>query len=294
MAQIDLHMHSSHSDDGEYSVEQLVAVCAQKQIKMGAITDHNSVQGVPRAIHLGQEAGVKILAGVELDCVYDGVDFHLLGYGFDYTNSAFAVVEQDIYRQEMAATSEKIAKWNKAMGIPLTEEEVFAAADGAVVTGELIGEIILQKPEAERYDVLKPYRQGGAKSDMPYVNLYWDFFSQGKVAYVPIQYLSLVAAKELIQTSGGVAVLAHPGQNLQGDFSRIDAILQEGIDGIEVFSSYHTPATAQYFLDKAKEYNLLVTCGSDFHGKNKPHIQIGDCDGTVSETAIMQALAAKL
>ncbi len=82
-------------------------------------------------------------------------------------------------------------------------------------------------------------------------------------------------AAALIHRAGGTAVLAHPGQNLKGDYSPLEDVLQQGVDGIEVFSSYHSPDDVRALLDIAKARQAMLTAGSDFHGKTKPHIQIG-------------------
>ena len=132
--------------------------------------------------------------------------------------------------------------------------------------------------KVERYlnhELLKPYREGKDRGDNPYVNFYWDYYSQGKPCYVEIQYLSLQETIQIINEHGGIAVLAHPGNNLKGKFELFDEMVKEGIQGVECFSSYHSEEVNKYFYEKAKEYNLLYTCGSDFHGKTKPSISLG-------------------
>lgn len=119
------------------------------------------------------------------------------------------------------------------------------------------------------------------------MNLYWDFFSQGKPAYVKINFILLGDAIGLVKSTGGVPVLAHPEQNLKNDFSQVDNIIGQGIAGIEAFSSYHSREASEYFYKKALENKLIVTCGSDFHGKTKPDIKIGDCNLTIDESMIL-------
>lgn len=127
----------------------------------------------------------------------------------------------------------------KATGIPVAEEEIMAASVNGIVTGEQIAERVLEREDTGEYEILRPYLAGGEKSDMPNVNIYWDFFAEGKPAYVPIQYLQMRDAVKLIHDTGGIAVLAHPGQNLAKDDILYD-IINEKIDGIKVFSSYHS------------------------------------------------------
>ena len=79
-----------------------------------------------------------------------------------------------------------------------------------------------------------------------------------------------------IHGAGGIAVLAHPGANLKGRERELEALLALELDGIEVFSSYHSEAQEEYFLETAERLGKLVTCGSDFHGKTKPAISLGE------------------
>lgn len=273
MSKIDLHIHSKVSDDGEYSPREIVTKCKLQGMRIVSVTDHNSVRAVAEA--LTEADRIRVISGVELDCTYCGKNFHLLGYGFDHTREEYTEVEQDILRQEKSIAEKKIRLFERATGIPVKVEEIIAASGGGVVTGELIAELVLARPDAKQYGILRPYLPGGTKSDMPNVRFYWDFFSEGKPAYVPVRYLSLPDAVALIHSTGGVAVLAHPGQNLAGDDTLLPGIIAEKIDGIEVFSSYHTQATSEHYLEIALQNHLLVTCGSDFHGKHKPKIRLG-------------------
>lgn len=313
MSKIDLHIHSTASDDGEYTPREIVTMCRNQGIELAAITDHNSVRSVAAAQEAAQTvtlptassassasaptapSSLRILSGVELDCTHNGRNFHLLGYGFDHARSEFARIEQDILDQEKAASREKIRLFQSATGIPLDEEEVMAASDDGVVPGELIAEILLSREDAGQYELLHPYLPGGSKSDMPNVRFYWDFFSAGKAAYVPIRYISLSDAVSLIHSAGGIAVLAHPGQNLdRSEAELLDSILACGVDGIEAFSSYHSRETAEYYVSIAERKGLLVTCGSDFHGKHKPAIQMGGHGAFLDDRMIMENLYAAL
>lgn len=272
MSKIDLHIHSNISGDGEYPPEKIVEECRNSGMEMIAVTDHNSVRGVAGA--MSRSTGLQVLSGIELDCIYGGRNFHMLGYGIDHTDNRYDVIEQDILEQEQKAAREKIRLFVKATGIPVDEEEMISASFNGIVTGEQIGEYVLEREDAGQYEILRPYLPGGKKSDMPNVRFYWDFFSEGKAAYTPIQYLQLPDAVKLIHNTGGIAVLAHPGQNKARE-DILYSIISEDIDGIEAFSSYHNKEEMEYYLGVAEERCLLVTCGSDFHGKHKPKIKLG-------------------
>ena len=273
MSRVDFHIHTKFSDDGEFSPEEIIRQCEACGMEWIAVTDHNCVRGVAEALKAAVK--VRVIRGVELDCVYRGQNFHLLGYGIDVNREEFAAVEQDILQQERRAAEEKIRLFRQAAGIVVDADEILAGADNGVVTGEQIAEHVLKRGDADRYEILAPYLSDGEKSDMPNVRFYWDFFAKGKPAYVEISYLSLPDAAALIHSAGGAAVLAHPGQNLGGDDELLDQITEEKIDGIEVFSSYHSREQALHYLEAAEQKGLFVTCGSDFHGKNKPNIVLG-------------------
>ena len=130
----------------------------------------------------------------------------------------------------------------------------------------------------------------GKRSDNPYVNFYWDFCAQGKPAYVEINYISLKEAINIIVDSGGVPILAHPGNNIKEDKQLMESIIKQGIEGLEVYSSYHNKTQVDFYKEIALEKNLLSTCGSDFHGKTKPSIDIGSSDCQGNEDIIIEGL----
>ena len=127
-----------------------------------------------------------------------------------------------------------------------------------------------------KFRKLLPYMSGGKRSDMPYINFYHDFFAQGKPAYVKINYMDFHAAIELIKSSKGIPIIAHPGISLKGKEELVIELLNKGAEGLEVFNNYHDTNQMEYFADLVIQDSFLMTCGSDFHGKNKPLIHIGE------------------
>lgn len=271
---IDLHMHSLYSDDGEFSPKEIIAIGKDEGMEIMALTDHNSVKGVDEMIESGKKAGIKVISGVEIDCVYKGVNFHMLGYGINHKRKEFLEIEEEIFEKEMAIAKIKIEKLKENTDLIIDEKKIFEIAAGNIVTGEIIGEVVLGEEKNRSNLLLKEYFNNGVKSDMPFVHFYWDFFSQGRIAYVPIEFRPMTEIVKLIKESGGLAVLAHPGNNFKNCLEIADDIIKEGIDGIEVFSTYHSPEQIDYFFNRAEKNNLLMTFGSDFHGKNKPHIRL--------------------
>lgn len=271
---IDLHMHSMYSDDGEYTPTQLVDMCHETGVKIMAIADHNWVKANEEAKKHADELGMTYIPAIEIDCTYKGVNLHVLGYGID-NQEVFNQLGEDIEKQEIACSMKKLELMN-ALGFDLKKEQLDALSTNGVYTGEMFGEALLNDSRYDDHELLKPYRQGGERSDNPYVNFYWDYYAQGKPCYTEIHFPTLEETIQLIHQHGGVALLAHPGNNLKGQFELFDEMVTLGLDGVECFSSYHTTETNEYFYNKAKELNVLYTCGSDFHGKTKPSIHLGE------------------
>ena len=155
-----------------------------------------------------------------------------------------------------------------------TADAVLAAADGKPPTGELIAEVMLSDAKYHT-PLLRPYMEGGERSDMPYINFYLDYFAQGRPAFVPVEYMDYRDAVELVRDNGGVPVVAHPGLNFRGREETAGRLLDRGAAGLEVFNNYHTPEQAVYFTSLALSKGASMTCGSDFHGKTKPRIAVG-------------------
>lgn len=286
---IDLHMHSMYSDDGEYTPKQLVEMCHEKGIRIMAIADHNSVKAIDEASQKAQELGMQYIPAVEIDCTYEGINLHVLGYGIDYKHEDFVKLEENILNQELACSMKKLELTNQ-LGFKVTKKDLDQLSSNGVYTGEMFGEVLLGKEEYKDHELLKPYREGGDRSDNPYVNFYWDFYAQGKPCYTEIVYPSLKETITLIHKHGGKAVLAHPGNNLKGKFEIFDEMMKLGYDGVECFSNYHTSDTVEYFFNKGKEYGIMTTCGSDFHGKTKPAIDLGECRCPYDEEFIEEVL----
>lgn len=275
---IDLHMHSRFSEDGEYTPVELVELCSAQDIHIMSVTDHNCARANAEAQVAAKSKGIIYIAGIEIDCVYKDTNFHVLGYGIDYQSKDFARIEENIEKQSYQASLVRLEK-TQAMGFHVTENDMWNISKDCywprTWTGEMFAEVLLAKSENKDHSLLCPYRPGGSRSDNPYVNFYWDYYSQGKPCYTKIEYPAMKKMIDTIHRNHGVAVLAHPGVNLKGKEFLLDGIIGLGIDGIEAFSSYHTSEQAKYFYEIACEKQVFVTCGSDYHGKTKPSIEIG-------------------
>lgn len=273
---IDLHMHSYYSDDADFAPKCLIQRGNEASLKYMALTDHNSVKGVAEMKTFGQEQGIKVVSGIEIDCVFESTNLHLLGYGIDESNQDFYELEKNFKKLALDAVEPKIKKLRE-LGFVLSDAELYQLAGDNVPQEEQMAELILNDPKNDHHSLLLPYRLGGARSDMPLINFFWDFFGANKPAYVPIEFISLNAAIDLVRANGGTPILAHPGANLKHKLELLAPIINVGVAGIELYSSYHGAELTAHFRKIALEHQLLISCGSDFHGKNKPLIKIGSC-----------------
>ncbi len=280
MSYIDLHMHSYYSDDGEFEPKQLIDLCLEKNIKYFSIADHNSVRGIKEAKEYCVGKNINIIPAIELDCTFNEINLHVLGYGIDYDKTVFYDIEDNIIKQEQFA-SKKRMKLVKELGIDFSDEVINSLSRNGVVNGEMIAEAAMEFDKNHENPLLMPYYENGSRSDNPYVNFYWDYCAQGKAAYAEVSFISLQEAINIIEESGGIPILAHPGNNIKENINLLEQIISCGIKGIEVYSSYHSKEQVEFYKKFSLKHKLLLTCGSDFHGKTKPSIVIGgtDCEG---------------
>lgn len=274
MTHIDLHIHSACSSDGELSVPAIVERCVERGLHAFSLTDHNTARGVAEAACLAREKGIRFVPGIEIDCNYAGTDMHLLGYGIDSLSVDFARLEEEVAARVRESFDEMIENILR-LGFSVDADAVLSAAGERLPTAELIAEVMLSD---SKYDtpLLEPYKPGGSRSDMPCINFYLDYFAQGRPAFVPVEYMPFREAVELVRDNGGVPVVAHPGLNLRGRERVAEELLDRGAAGLEAFNNYHTTEQAEWFAATVCRRGAWMTAGSDFHGKTKPAIRIGE------------------
>ena len=283
---VDLHMHSFFSSDGEFSPEQIVRGCAEKGIKLMALTDHNTVAGVDRALAAAEAEGISCLPALEIDCMHKGVSLHILGYGIDHRAAAFQAIEQQL-RAQLSTVSLKRKQAFEELGFYLEESRLQALSANSFWPEEwppeFFAQLLFATEEYASHPLLLPYRPGGARSVNPLACFYWDFCGQGSPCFVPIEYPEAEYIISLIHSAGGIAVLAHPGVNLKGNEALFPEIIELGIDGVEAYSSYHKLETSIYYARETRKHGVFVSCGSDYHGYVKPAISLGGVEFTDDE-----------
>lgn len=293
MTNIDLHMHSKISLDGEFTPDELMEKCHKKGLKVVSLTDHNSVRGIEEAMASAIRLKMTLIPGIELDCSFEDKNLHILGYGIDFHDPRFTAYEEYVLAQEVQSARKRV-ELIRALGITISDKRIAGLSIGGVVTGEMIAEAALSEESNRDHPLMQPYYPGGKRSDNPFVNFYWDLCAKGKIAYVEISYMSLEEAVHLIKATGGIPVFAHPGNNIGRNEDLLKGIIAAGVEGIEAYSSYHTIETTNFYLEKVEEMKLLLTSGSDYHGKIKPGILLGGTGSDEQEHRILQGLQASL
>lgn len=274
MIRFDLHVHSAYSNDGELGIGEIVQKSINNNVAVLSITDHNSTRGIKEAVAICAKKEIEFIPGIEIDCTYQGIDLHLLGYHINWSSRDFEDLEKKVEMKIMDSIPLMIENL-AAEGIQIDADEIMGKSQGKPPSPEFIAEVLLEKGESKTNNKLKPYLKGGKRSDMPYINFYLDFFAQGKPAHVKIEYMDFSDAIELVKRQGGIPIVAHPGLNLNGKEEKVVELLDQGAEGLEVFNNYHDRNQMAYFASLVKERDVLMTCGSDFHGKIKPVIEIG-------------------
>ena len=243
----DLHVHTSASD-GEDTPETVILRAVEAGLGGLAITDHDTVDGLEPAGQFIKENRLKIelIPGIELNTDYGDDDLHILGYFIDFKNG-YLIDRLSEIRGQRYARAEKMITKLQSMGIKIDFEQV-----KNIARGNLIG-----RPHIARVLCRNGYAASPEEAFRRYIE-------RGQPAYEPRYKFSPAEAIGLIKQVGGLAVLAHPG--LIKDNNNIIESIKLGIEGLEIYYPEHTEEQQQQFIRIAKEYNLLITGGSDYHG----------------------------
>lgn len=275
MSIFDLHMHSSYSSDGQFTPEELIKKLKAANIKVAALSDHNCMQGIDEMIEYGNKAGIQIIPCIEFNTLLEGIDVHLLGYQFDYHQPCFTSLHIDMQKKQEAVLQDRIDFFKSFYNITFDEKEILKDI-GNQNAYNIIVDYMLHDPNNAHIKAFQPYLKGGERSDCPVPNFYWDTCSAGKPGYFPISLPTLKEVVDLIHQHGGIAIVAHPWKTFYQNETMIQKAIEANIEGFEAYSNYHTREQNEYYEQLCKKHNLLMTCGSDFHGKVKPNISIGE------------------
>ena len=276
MREIDLHVHTNISDGSE-TPENTVKHAKELGLKAIAVTDHDNVGGIERAKAAGKEIGLEVVGGLELGCGWYGKEVHMLAYDFDPTDKWLRATLGWIIT-DRHERNEKIAKLISDDGIRIDIEEMEERFRGSSIGRPHFAVCLVE---------------AGAAADVQ--DAFKRLLDPGCKYYVRRNFLTVEEAAETIRGAGGKPVIAHPGQYKLTE-ERMTELMQRaekcGVAGLECYYSGYGPEQVAEYLAWAEKYGLCATAGSDWHGKHKPHIQMGS--GMKGELAAPYELLQKL
>ena len=268
MKKIDLHVHSNYSD-GTCTPGELVDLAVEKGLSAFALTDHDATRGVDPILAYQREhnAPVEIVPGIEISAEYRQKEIHIVGLYIDQNNKNLTETTSHFVNLRARRNHQMVENFQKA-GIPMTIEVLQEGNPKTVITRAHFSRYLI------RNGIAKDTKEAFSKylgTDSPF--------------YVSRKLIPCTDAIALILEAGGVPILAHPiHYHMEEDALRtmIETCKECGLAGIEVKYSNHTAQDEIFVGHLAKEFDLLPSGGSDFHGSNKPDIDLGSGRGNLA------------
>ncbi len=264
MNQVDLHAHTTASD-GTLAPAQLVQRASRLGLKVLAITDHDTVAGIPEALAAGAIHGVEIIPGVEINTDVPGAEVHVLGYFVDHRheelNERLALI-----REGRVGRAKRMAEVLTGMGAPIRFERIL----------EIAGEGSVGRPH-----VAQALVEAGHVSS--YGQAFDQYIGRNSPAYVEREKFTPAEACALICRAGGLPVFAHPvffdryGKIKErfDESGLLPEMISQGLAGIEVYYNGYDAITIEQLLGVARRHHLIVTGGTDFHGVRPGESDLG-------------------
>jgi predicted metal-dependent phosphoesterase TrpH len=256
----DLHCHSVVSD-GTLTPEALAARAKANGVQLWALTDHDEIGGQERAIASAKALDMKYLTGVEISITFAGKTVHIVGLGFDHTNTDLV--------QGLRNTRGGRAERAKEMSEGLAKVGIHGAYEGALKYAG--NHELISRTHFARFLV-----ESGVCKDTSEV--FRKYLSENKPGFVPHRWASLENAVHWITGASGIAVIAHParyGFTANEEYALFTEFKNHGGRGVEVITGSHSSADALQYADTALEFNLAASRGSDFHSPDESHTDLG-------------------
>jgi predicted metal-dependent phosphoesterase TrpH len=256
MTRIELHCHTTASD-GALAPAALVAQAHAVGVTTLAITDHDTVAGLPEARAAAAPLGMTLLPGCEFGCELAGGEVHLLAYLFDDTDPALTDTLARLRAARRERGREMVARLN-ALGVPVTWERVQAIAGRGAVGRPHVAQALIE---------------GGWVTDTD--DAFARYIGWGGPAYVPRARISPPEVIRLVAAAGGVVSVAHPA-HIPDLEAFLAPLVPVGLAGLETYYGDYPPETVAWLAGLAARFDLVPTGGSDYHGRAiKDHGALG-------------------
>ena len=268
----DLHLHTRYSD-GTFTPRELVQHAAHLGFAAIAITDHDTLDGIPEALAAGQELGIEVIPGVEVTSRVGTKELHLLAYlfGDSWRDVGLRKVLDYATLVRRQRVEQFVCKLNE-LGVALTLGDVYACSDCGTLGRPHVARALLKRGYVSSVD-----------------EAFTRFLKRGKPAFVERYRMEAAEAIGHIKRAGGLAVIAHPGLN--GLDERIREMIDQRMDGIEVWHSRHSPTQVKHYLEMAESLGVCATGGSDCHGAARDGMMLGKIQLPYERVKALKALA---
>jgi 3',5'-nucleoside bisphosphate phosphatase len=256
---VDLHVHSNVSD-GSLSPRDVVHHAAEVGLRAIALTDHDTVAGVPEALAAGAEFGVEVIPGTEIGTEFKGGACHILGYFIDPADPGLSDLLTEARDGRHTRNLQILARLNE-LGFRMSMADVVGNAPDAVLTRAHFAGAMLAAGYVKTWD-----------------EAFEKYLGSGKPAYVHRRHIDPADAFQAIHKAGGLAVLAHPRQLNCGTVETaawIGKFAAQGLDGVETSSPDHTSNLARRYREAANACGLIETGGTDWHGSGHGGMHLG-------------------
>lgn len=256
---VDLHAHSCKSD-GSLTPTELVELAVSKNLAAVALTDHDTEAGIDEALAAAEGKDIEIVPGIEFSTEYEGRDIHIVGLYIDHKNETFQKYLRQ-FRDSRDLRNQKMCAKLQECGLDVRYEDMIKEFAGSVMTRAHYARYLFQK---------------GYVKSMP--EAFDRYVGDNAPCFIPREKVTPCQAVRLISDAGGVAVLAHPILYHLSDkrLEKLVALLKdEGLTAIEAVYSTYNASEERQIRNLAQKYDLLLSGGSDFHGKAKPGLELG-------------------
>lgn len=260
MKTIDLHVHSCHSD-GSLTPSELVSLACSSGLSAFALTDHDTTDGIDEAIRTSKSTGLEVVPGIEFSTRYMHRDIHVLGYYMDYHASSFQQTLQDFLDARDIRNRQMCERIREHTGFPISMDILTSSYPDAVITRAHMAAWLVEQKFAETRQIA-----------------FDKYLGEHAPCFVPKSEVTPTDAIRLILDHGGIPVLAHPllySLSKKQLHQLLKELKEAGLMGIEAVYVLNRQADETFVRSLAETYGLLITGGSDFHGANKPKIELG-------------------
>lgn len=265
MKKIDLHIHSTASD-GTYFPSDIVKMAEELDLAAIALTDHDTVDGIPEFLSAGKKSAVDVIPGVEIAAVWNFKEVHILGLWIDQDNFELNELLRKVRKNRDKRNYEILGKL-KSSGFDISIEEVENEAKGVIGRMHIAALLVKKKYFKTIKDVFEKC------------------LARGSQCYVPRILSDITEAVSAIHKAGGISIWAHSMHrnktNVKNVKSDIIHFMTLGLDGIEAYYPEYTEKQHKLLLEYASELNIPITGGTDFHGENIPDIKMAVGKGSL-------------